>query len=108
MSWITGNQNDTTLSSSEDASKQKDLIDETSPVVKNLSIGFDHHTPQKLNILNLNQLKIRKKVKNSKTKEAKLQILQECNGYHLTAWMFKLAGTKRVSFYGAAEHVIAL
>ena len=92
------NQNKTS-SSSEDVLTKEDWIDNISPTINNLLIGFDCHNPTEVDSFELESVEqCEERIQNSKTKEAYVQILQESDEYPLPARMCKLTRTKRSHF----------
>ena len=92
------NQNKTS-SSNEDVSIKEDLIDNISPTINNLLIGFDCQNPTEVGSFELESVEqCEKRIHNSKTKEAYIQILQKSDEYPLTAHMCKLTRTKNFHF----------
>ena len=102
------NQNKTS-SSSEDVSIKEDWIENISPTINNLLVGFDCQNPTEVDSFELESVEqCEDRIQNSKTKEAYDQILQESDEYPLTARMCKLTRTKKVSFCGASDHDTSL
>ena len=102
------NQNKTS-SSSEDVSIKEDWIENISPTINNLLVGFDCQNPTEVDSFELESVEqCEDRIQNSKTKEAYVQILQESDEYPLTARMCKLTRTKKVSFCGASDHDTSL
>ena len=102
------NQNKTS-SSSEDVSIKEDWIDNISPTINNLLIGFDCQNPTKVasfELKSVEQCEVR--IQNSKTKEAYVQILKESKECPLEARISKLTRTKKASFCGASDHDTSL
>ena len=62
-------------------------------------IGFNCQDPTEVDSFELESVEqCEEKIKNSKTEETCVQILQESDEYPLTASMYKLTRTKKVSF----------
>ena len=90
-----------TSSSNEDVSIKEDLIDNFSPTINNLLIGFDCQNPKEVDSFELESVEqCEERIQNSKTKEAYVQILQESDEYPLTAHMCKLTRAKKFHFVG--------
>ena len=102
------NQNETS-SYNEDISINENWIDNISPTINNLLVGFDCQNPTEVDSFELESVEqCEERIQNSKTKEAYVQILQESDEYPLTAHMCKLTRTKKVSFCGASDHDTSL
>ena len=87
------NQNKTS-SSNEDVSIKEDLIDNISPTINNLLIGFDCQNPTEVDSFELESVEqCEERIQNSK-KHTYAQILQEYDEYSLTAQMCKLTRSK--------------
>ena len=92
------NQNKTS-SSNEYVSIKENVIDNISPTINNLLIGFDCQNPTEVDSFELESVEQwEERIQNSKTKEAYVQILQESDEYPLTANMCKLTRTKKFHF----------
>ena len=75
------NQNKTS-SSSEDISINEDWIDNISPTISNLLVGFDCQNPTEVDSFELESVKqCEERIQNSTTKEAYVQILQKSEEY---------------------------
>ena len=102
------NQNETS-SYNEDISINENWIDNISPTINNLLVGFDCQNPTEVDSFELESVEqCEERIQNSKTKEAYVQILQESDEYPLKAHMCKLTRTKKVSFCGASDHNTSL
>ena len=89
------NQNNTS-SSNEDVSIKEDLVDNISPTINNLMIGFDCQNPTEVDCFELESVEqCEERIQNSKTIEAYVQVLQESYEYPLTAHICKLTRTKK-------------
>ena len=94
------NQNETS-SYSEDISINENSMDNVSPTINNLLVGFDCQNPTEVDSFELESVEqCEERIQNSKTKEAFVQILQESDEYPLTAHVCKLTRTKKFHFVG--------
>ena len=94
------NQNETS-SYSEDISINENSMDNVSPTINNLLVGFDCQNPTEVDSFELESVEqCEERIQNSKTKEAYVQILQESDEYPLTAHVCKLTRTKKIILWG--------